>query len=234
MKNISTGRIVWGLALIAAGTVFALNILGITKINIFFDGWWTFFIIVPSTVSLFRERDKFSSLIWLVIGVALLLSAQGILDLTAFWQLLIPVGMILIGLKILLSSSFRRKAGAEWTELKSNVEGVANATATFTARRLDFAGQSFSGASLDAVFGSISLDLSQARIEKDALITASVVFAGIDIRVPDYVEVKVDSSVLFGAVSDKREKMAGTDVGSDRPVTLYIEANCLFGGVEIK
>ena len=45
MKKISS--VIWGIVLIAAGALFALNALNITNIDIFFDGWWTLFIIVP-------------------------------------------------------------------------------------------------------------------------------------------------------------------------------------------
>ena len=56
MKKISS--VIWGIVLIAAGALFALNALNITDINIFFDGWWTLFIIVPCAVGLFTEREK--------------------------------------------------------------------------------------------------------------------------------------------------------------------------------
>jgi hypothetical protein len=38
MKKRRIGRIVWGIALVIVGVIFALNVLGITKIKIFFDG----------------------------------------------------------------------------------------------------------------------------------------------------------------------------------------------------
>ena len=41
-------RILWGVVLVAVGVVFALNALNIVDINIFFDGWWTLFIIIPA------------------------------------------------------------------------------------------------------------------------------------------------------------------------------------------
>ena len=40
-------NILWGLVLIILGLIFGGNALGITDINLFFDGWWTLFIIVP-------------------------------------------------------------------------------------------------------------------------------------------------------------------------------------------
>ena len=54
MKNISS--VIWGIVLIVAGALFGLNALNITNIDIFFDGWWTLFIIVPCAVGLFTER----------------------------------------------------------------------------------------------------------------------------------------------------------------------------------
>ena len=42
--------ILWGLVLIVVGVIIGLNTMGITNINIFFDGWWTLFIIVPSFI----------------------------------------------------------------------------------------------------------------------------------------------------------------------------------------
>lgn len=50
MKNIT--KILWGTALIAVGGIIALNAFGITGIELFFDGWWTLFIIVPCLVGI--------------------------------------------------------------------------------------------------------------------------------------------------------------------------------------
>ena len=51
--------------------------------------------------------------------------------------------------------------------------------------------------------------------------------AGIDILVPDNVNVKVSSNCIFGGISNK------TAVHKDAP-TIYVSGTCMFGGVEIK
>lgn len=56
MKKLSS--ILWGIVLIAAGVIFGLNALEIVDVNIFFDGWWTLFIIVPCAVGVFSDSDK--------------------------------------------------------------------------------------------------------------------------------------------------------------------------------
>ena len=48
-------KVIWGLVLIVLGIIFGLNALEITNINVFFDGWWTLFIIVPSFIDLFKD-----------------------------------------------------------------------------------------------------------------------------------------------------------------------------------
>ena len=78
MKKI--GNILWGVVLIIIGLIIGGNALGITHINIFFNGWWTLFIIIPCFIGLFRENEKTGSLIGLLIGVILLLGCQNLLD----------------------------------------------------------------------------------------------------------------------------------------------------------
>ena len=55
MKNLK--RIIFGIILVVAGTIFALNALEITDIDIFFEGWWTLFIIVPCFLNLVSGHD---------------------------------------------------------------------------------------------------------------------------------------------------------------------------------
>ena len=68
-----------------------------------------------------------------------------------------------------------------------------------------------------------------AIIEKDCAVTASAIFGGIDIYVPDNVNVKISSNSIFGGVSEKKHRPY-----VENAVTVYINATCIFGGVEIK
>ena len=84
-------------------------------------------------------------------------------------------------------------------------------------------------AELTAVFGGVKCDLRNAVIEKDCAITSSSIFGGITVFVPDNVNVKINSNSIFGGVSEKNHRP--TVQGA---VTIYINATCMFGGVEIK
>ena len=116
MKKITVrfnfGSIIWGILLVAAGVLFALNAFGITDIDVFFKGWLTLFIIIPCTVNFItcRNRDDiFGNLFGIAIGVFLLLCARDIFDYSMIWKLLLPTCIVIIGLRMLIKGIFGRK-----------------------------------------------------------------------------------------------------------------------------
>ncbi|MEE0970694.1 MAG: LiaF-related protein [Clostridia bacterium] len=222
-----TGNIIWGIILIAIGGIFALNALNITDIDIFFDGWWTLFIIVPCLIGLFTEREKSSNIIGAGIGVFLLLCCQDILSFSMLWKLLIPAIIVIIGVKMVFSGVFGSKANEILIKLKKSGSEPKVGCATFSGCELNFDGQVFEGAELCAIFGGVDCKLKNAIIEKDCAIQVTAIFGGVDIFVPDNVNVKVNSNCIFGGFSNK------TAVHKDAP-TIYITGTCMFGGVDIK
>ena len=227
MKKIS--KILWGAVLIAIGVIFSLNAFGITDIKVFFDGWWTLFIIVPCFIGIFTDREKTGNIIGLLIGLFLLLCCQNVLSFGMLWKLAIPAVIVIIGLKLILGGLFGDKAVKMISESRQNGDNIKIGCATFSGQDMNFDGEVFSGAELTAVFGGVECDLRTAIIKKDCAITASAIFGGIDIYVPDYVNVKINSNSIFGGVSgkNKRPPIQGG-------VTLYINATCIFGGIDIK
>lgn len=224
----STRRVIWGIVLIIVGAVFALNVLGITDFNIFFDGWWTLFIIIPSLVGLFTDRDKSSSVFWLVIGVLLLLWRRDVLDIGLAFKLLIPAVIIIIGLKLI----FGNKYHAEFKRIKGETQlggkKQREICATFSGQNVDLSGEIFDGAELTAVFGGIKLDLSMAVVEKDCTIEANAIFGGVEIKMPANVNVKIGGNAFFGGTSNKIDH--AEIVGAP---TVYINATGVFGGVTV-
>ena len=80
------GNVLWGIVLIVVGLIIGGNALGITNINIFFDGWWTLFIIVPCFIGLFKKKKKTGNVIGLLIGIALFLGCQDIINFDIIWK----------------------------------------------------------------------------------------------------------------------------------------------------
>ena len=93
---------------------------------------------------------------------------------------------------------------------------------------LNYNNEEFTGCEMNAIFGGLKCDLRKAKIKKDVVIKATSIFGGIDLLVPDDVNIKVTSVPIFGGVSDK------TQPKENASKTIYIKATCLFGGLEIR
>lgn len=227
MKKISS--ILWGLVFVVLGVIVALNALEITSINIFFDGWWTLFIIVPSFINLFKDNDKTGNIISLLIGIVLLLCAQGFLDFGLIWKLILPIIIIVFGLKMIFSGFKSEKSDKILENIKSTGTQFKSRSAVFSGVDLNYNNEKFEGTELNAIFGGVKCDLRNAIIEKDSVINATVVFGGIDILMPTNINVKVNSTSIFGGVDNKLNNS-----NDNNHPTVYINATCLFGGIDIK
>lgn len=221
-------NILWGLLLISVGVLFVLKVLNIIDFNIFFDGWWTLFIIIPCAVGIFTEADKLGSIIGVAIGVFLLLCSQDVLSFELLWKLLVPVIIIIIGLKLVIGGLFSNKANEIIAKMKEQGQNPKEYYATFSQQNLNFNGEPFESTELNAVFGSVKCDLSGAVIDKDCIVKVSAIFGSITIIVPENINVKVNTNSIFGGVSNKKEV-----IKANCP-TIYINGNCMFGGVDIK
>lgn len=222
-------NIMWGIVLVIIGLVIGTNSIGLTDIDIFFDGWWTLIIIIPCFIGIFNDKDKVGNIIGLVIGVALLLACQDVVDFEIIWKLFLPTILVGIGLSIIFKDSISGKIQNEIRKLNQNKKGDQEYCATFSSQNVNFDGDKFTGADITAVFGGVKCDLYKAIIDSDVVINISSIFGGVDVIVPNDINVKIKSTSIFGGVSNKKDHSDK----NDKP-TIYINANCLFGGVEIK
>lgn len=221
-------NIIWGVILVAIGLIAGCNVLGIADINIFFDGWWTLFIIIPCLVGLITDNDKTDNLIGLIIGGGLLLICQDVLSFELVWKLLLPIILVIIGLSMIFKNTISSKVAKEIKKLNKENDKNNNYCAIFSGEKVNFDGQQFEGAEINAIFGGVKMDLRSANITSDVVISACAVFGGVDIFVPENVEVRVKSTSIFGGTSDKTKHESGAS-----PV-VYVDATCIFGGVDVK
>ena len=81
---------------------------------------------------------------------------------------------------------------------------------------------------MNAIFGAIKCDLSNIKINEDTIVNINSIFGGVDLLVPNDVDIKVNSTPIFGGVSDDRK----VKIKNNKP-TLYVNAVCVFGGIDI-
>ena len=205
MKKIENTVI--GFILIIIGVIIGLNAFHITNIDLFFDGWWTLFIIVPCFFGLFKDQDKTGNIIGLIVGIYLLLYCQGLINFQFAWKLVVPVIFVFIGLKMIFKDTFTKKKPHQ------NI----------------YDNQLYTGGKYDVTFNGLILDLSKAYLNEETTITISTLFGGVDLYLPDDVNIQIQSSNFLGGVDlHKREnKIENTKV-------IYLNARCIFGGINIK
>jgi len=245
-------NVLWGLFFILIGIGFAGNAFNLWNFTLFFAGWWTMFIIIPCVISIIQNGFNTGNSVGLAIGLMLFLTRQGILNADLLGKLIVPVILIIIGLSILFANVFRTKIPEHLYKNREkkndgfqdgNYDGHAHAdysyttggyetagyTATFSAQNINMDNQVFNGTNLNAIFGSVCLRLENAIINEDVVIDCNATFGGIEIHLPDYVKVKIRSTPLFGGVSNRTRTCT-----ADNAPTVYINATCMFGGVEIR
>ncbi|HIU11773.1 MAG TPA: hypothetical protein IAB65_03635 [Candidatus Onthocola stercorigallinarum] len=218
-------RILWGLVFIVLGVIIALNVFNIIDFNIFFRGWWLVFIIVPCFIGLFdnTNESKVGNIVGLVIGVLLLLMCNNLIRFDIIIKLFIPAIFVIIGLYLILGSSINSKVKEKINSTnKDNLESIV---ATFSEKSEK--PNKFNGAKVDAIFGSVYLDLSESSIKNESVIVATGIFGSVNIKVPEDVQVIIKSTPIFGGVSNKSK-------GKNEKKIIYIEAYAVFGSVDIK
>lgn len=225
--RIKTSNILWGAFFIILGLGFAGNAFNMWNFNIFFDGWWTLFIIIPCGISLIQNGFKISNLIGLMIGIMLLLAAQGVVEGNVLGKLIVPFIFVLIGLSMIFKNLFRGEHGGH-IDIKYQ-GGNSEHSAIFSGGRYQVTGEKFMGTTMNAIFGGVDLDLRNAIIDEDVVINATAVFGGINIYVPSNVKVKVSNVPIFGGVDNK----AFNSPDPNAP-TIYLNSTCMFGGIDIK
>lgn len=227
-----TGSIVTGVALLALGIIWMLELAGLIHVD--FNGWWTLFIIVPCLVSLFTSRRKTGPLIGLGAGILMLLATRDVILWNDFWKYLLCLVAIVWGLSLIF---FPKRSYAE-TECKLSDDmkqvdqdgrQINKIKVSFSKQRFDFGGQRFEGADVQTSFGFTALNLREADLLDGAVVNVECSFGGMEIRVGKDVCVKPAIESAFGGVECNSNLQC-----SDGAKTLYIKGSCSFGGIEIK
>lgn len=231
MRN-KISNTLWGLFFVIIGIGFAGNVFNLWDFHLFFKGWWTFLIIIPCFISMIQNNFSFGATIGFVFGVLLFISYYVSLNFS-LWELVIPAILVFIGLRILFQGVFRKKT--TFFEHNINIGGQSKGngsgtdySAVFSSNRVHIT-DTFLGADINAVFGGLVLDLRDAKIISDVEVNATAVFGGIDIYLPQGVNVKTNNVPIFGGVSNKSNQHA--EPGAP---TIYLNATCMFGGIDIK
>ena len=229
-KNISD--VLWGLIFIFVGIGLVGNILDFWDYTVFFDGWWTLFLIVPALVSMVQSGIKVGNSIVLGLGVLLLLDQQNVIQEGLVFKFAAPVILIVIGIAIISKAVIRYPAPSpEITGGKSvvNTEDYPNYVAIFSGNTAKNNSLNFQGGNATSIFGGNELDFSDVVLAKDVDFTVTSIFGGTEIKAPKSARIELRGHPFFGGNDN-------TAVSSTDPNAFKIIFHCttFFGGTEIK
>jgi predicted membrane protein len=217
------GPIIGAVVFIVVGTVLMLEKLGYLPWG-FAIHFWPMIFVVIGVVKLVYAGGRPTGAVLIGLGVLLQLNEMGITHLN-FWDLW-PVLIIVAGVAMLWQALHKESAG-----VSSNPN--FDALYVFGGGDRQVNTKNFKGGSLFAVFGGYKVDFKNADIEGDqAVLDASAIFGGGEIRVPENWLVSMKGVGIFGAYEDKTRHVQPDP--SKPTKTLIIRGVAMFGGIEIK
>lgn len=118
-----------------------------------------------------------------------MLACLDVIDFSVIWKLILPVAVILIGLSMICRTAFssdkarevheaHRKAHQEKIKEGEVVDedGYQEYWATFGGMRQEMDGKEFKDCRVEAVFGSMTLDLTGAKMPTESVVKVSAIF----------------------------------------------------------
>jgi predicted membrane protein len=224
---------VFGLVLVGLGFVYLLAKLGVL------DGYlkdiiisWPTLLIFIGSISLIRNHSRLPGLVLILVGSALMLPKIFPDSLFDREGLVWPLLLIAVGLLIVFKA---RKI--HHPHVFFNPETINNAesfeeVAIFGGGKRIITTQTLKSGKVNAIFGGIELDLTQADFEGDsATIEVSCIFGGVTVFVRPEWDVQIQVASVMGGFTDKRNMYRTPNTNGKH---LIIKGGVVFGGGELK
>lgn len=223
-------RLVVGVIIIALGAILLADNLGLFDATHVLHVLWPLALVAVG-VGMVRKpthpRGRAWGWVLITVGIWIFAHNLGWLHLSV-WQLLVP-GVLLFAGGMMVRRALTGSQEPARAPAEDHVEFVRS-FAFMSSCELRPVSRPFRGADLDAVMGSIKLDLTDARMEADsATIDLFGLWSAIEIFVPpDWTVTSKVTNLLAGFVDKRRP----TSVVPTR--TLVIRGTALMSGIEVK
>jgi predicted membrane protein len=227
-----------GIVFLGWGVAILFHQLGLVS-RVVFD-FWPLILVVFGLANLF-EDGRGGRHVWgvVMLSCGLLLMGNELGLFRVRWDMLWPVIIIAVGVVMIyqamgggLNFGGSLKEGfSKWTTKIEDAD--VDAMAVFGGFKRKLTTKTFRGGRVMAMFGGYQLDLRNADIQDDqAILEATSVFGGGEIRVPETWNVVIEATGIFGGYSDDRH-VSDNELPPNAK-KLIIRGVALFGGVEVK
>ncbi|MGL5978126.1 MAG: LiaF transmembrane domain-containing protein [Erysipelotrichaceae bacterium] len=224
MKKVSF-NIIAGIALIVVGIGYFGNAFFWWDFSIFFDGWWTLFLIIPSLYIMLKNGIRVWNFAILGAGVYYLLREQRLINFRITWPMLFALGLIFIGVQLIFSSRHNRESKVFAFETSETHKGASyQSTCLFSTKSVALH-EGVDSAHLESIFGNFELDLTRCDLRACEGIELEAVFGSLTIIVNQDVFVNLTQDNVFGRVL--------YNPNSDGRYPLAVKASAVFGQIKI-
>lgn len=219
-------RLIIGLGILAIGVLWTLDNLDVLESEPI-TRWWPLVLVVIGLVQLLDRKSNISRggpAVLIIVGSVLLLRSLDVGDFSI--GDLIPLGIALLGAKLIWDAIARKRAGGAVSDPDSTV----NAFAMMAGLRYQNVSQQFRGGDASAIMGGVELDLTQAHVSGNEapVIDAFAMWGGVEIKVPGNWKVVANVLPLMGSFEDNSRHN-----GEPGP-TLTVRGTAIMGGIEVK
>jgi predicted membrane protein len=225
-----TGRLLFGLVVIALGVLFTLDNLGMLEAGEILR-WWPVVLVGYGLTRLTGVRCRQSTapgIIFTLAGALLLLHEFGFIhvDPWDFW----PVLLVVIGGSMVEGAMRRRRGADEPVAPGAETDSTFSTFVMWSGIERKVVSLDFRGGDATAIMGGAEIDLRQARMPGGrAVVDVTVVWGGVELFVPADWKVTVEALPLMAGIEDATRAPAGETRGH-----LVVKGLVLMGGVEIK
>ncbi len=226
-------QLVFRFVIIALGTIFLLDNLGVVAAGDVLRLWPVLLILLGASkmYDAVTGSGRFFGLLFIALGVALLLDRLDVIHfrLHEWWPLL----LILLGASLLIKTPKRRAAAPAASDAPSgmteDVDALLNIFCLLSGTKRICTSKEFIGGEITAVMGGCEIDMRRTAMkERQAKINIFAFWGGIKITVPDGWNVIVDATAILGGVENK------TRPGDpDQGPQLVIKGFAIMGGAEV-
>jgi predicted membrane protein len=225
-----TGASAWlpGAILIALGTLFLLDHLGIINVNAIWK-YWPVILIVVGIAKFVNEGKRVGGLVLVLVGAFFMAQHLGYRMFT--WDTLWPVIIIIAGIAMIWGRFDVPKLMPEMAASEKTVQAVA----LFGGVERRIHTPNLTGGSITAMFGGVEMDFRSADIEgEEAVIFLDAMFGGIELVVPDRWAVVWEGQNIFGGYGDETRPPLPDVPGAPPKKRLVLRGRAVFGGISIK
>jgi len=220
-----TPRLIVGLGILILGVLWTLDNMDVLESSQI-TRWWPALLIVIGGVQLLGPRSsRFGPVFLIILGAALLLKQVDAIDFSL--GDLIPLGVALIGAKLIWDSIGRRRPPLDSA---GDPESTVHSLAVMAGVHHQSTSRKFRGGDANAIMGGVELDLRQAQVVNGEmpLIDGFAIWGGVEILVPPNWKVVGNVLPIMGAFEDN------TKHNGEPGPTLTVRGLALMGAIEVK